>query len=47
MAEHDHIKMKDSFSHSILKVNKDESFSAKKHELNATLRISLHCLQFL
>jgi len=31
--------MKESFNHSILKVNKDESLLTNKHELNATLRI--------
>jgi len=34
-----HIKTKKSFNYSILKVNKDESLLANKHELNATLRI--------
>jgi len=33
------MKTKKSFNHSILKVNKDESLLANKHELNATLRI--------
>jgi len=31
--------MKKSFNYSILKINKDESLLANKHELNATLRI--------
>ena len=31
--------MKESFNHSILKVNNDESLSINKHELNAILRI--------
>jgi len=35
----DHIKTKKSFNYSILKINKDESLLANKHELNATLRI--------
>ncbi len=34
-----YIKTKKSFNHSILKINKDESLLANKHELNATLRI--------
>jgi len=34
-----HIKTKKSFNYSILKINKDESLLANKHELNATLRI--------
>ncbi len=33
------METKESFNHSILKVNKDESLLANKHELNATLRI--------
>jgi len=33
------MKTKKSFNYSILKVNKDESLLANKHELNATLRI--------
>jgi len=33
------MKTKKSFNHSILKVNKNESLLANKHELNATLRI--------
>ncbi len=33
------MKTKKSFNHNILKVNDDESLSANKHELNATLRI--------
>ncbi len=35
----DHIRTKESFNHSILKVNSDESLSTNKHELNAILRI--------
>jgi hypothetical protein len=35
----DHIKTKNSFNHSILKVNNDESLLINKHELNAILRI--------
>ncbi len=35
----DHIRTKESFNHSILKINSDESLSTNKHELNATLRI--------
>lgn len=35
----DHIKSKKIFDHNILKVNQNESLSANKHELNATLRI--------
>ncbi len=35
----DHMETKESFNHSILKVNNDESLSTNKHELNATLRI--------
>jgi len=35
----DHIKTKKSFNYNILKVNKNESLLANKHELNATLRI--------
>jgi len=35
----DHIKTKESFNQSILKINNDESLSINKHELNATLRI--------
>jgi len=35
----DHMETKESFNHNILKVNKDESLSANKHELNTTLRI--------
>jgi hypothetical protein len=33
------MKTKESFNHSILKVNNDESLSTNKHELNAILRI--------
>ncbi len=33
------METKESFNHSILKVNNDESLSTNKHELNATLRI--------
>jgi hypothetical protein len=33
------MKTKKSFNYSILKVNKNESLLANKHELNATLRI--------
>jgi len=33
------METKESFNHSILKVNKNESLLANKHELNATLRI--------
>ncbi len=33
------MKTKESFNHSILKINKDESLLANKYELNATLRI--------
>ena len=35
----DHMETKESFNHSILKVNQDGSLLANKHELNATLRI--------
>ncbi len=35
----DHIETKKSFNHNILKVNKNESLLANKHELNAILRI--------
>ena len=34
-----YIKTKESFNHSILKVNDDESLLINKHKLNATLRI--------
>ena len=34
-----HMKTKESFNHSILKVNNDESLSTNKYELNAILRI--------
>jgi hypothetical protein len=33
------METKESFNHSILKVNNDESLSINRHELNATLRI--------
>jgi len=33
------MKTKESFNHSILKINKEESLLANKYELNATLRI--------
>jgi hypothetical protein len=33
------MKTKESFNHSILKVNNDESLLINRHELNATLRI--------
>ncbi len=33
------MKTKKSFNYNILKVNKNESLSTNKHELNATLRI--------
>jgi hypothetical protein len=33
------MKTKESFNHSILKVNNDESLLINKHELNAILRI--------
>ncbi len=33
------MKTKESFNHSILKINNDESLSINKHELNAILRI--------
>jgi hypothetical protein len=33
------MKSKKLFNYSILKINKDESLLANKHELNATLRI--------
>jgi len=33
------METKESFNHSILKVNNDESLSTNRHELNATLRI--------
>jgi hypothetical protein len=35
----DHMKTKESFNQSILKVNNDESLLINKHELNAILRI--------
>ena len=35
----DYIKTKEIFNHSILKINKNESLSINKHELNAILRI--------
>jgi len=35
----DHMETKESFNHSILKVNNDESLLANRHELNAILRI--------
>jgi hypothetical protein len=35
----DHIRTKESFNHSILKINNDESLLINKHELNAILRI--------
>ena len=37
--KNDHMKEKEIFKESILKVNKNESLSASKHELRATLRI--------
>ena len=35
----DHMETKEVFNHSILKINKDGSLSANRHELSATLRI--------
>ena len=35
----DHMKIKEIFNHNILKINKNESLSINKHELNAILRI--------
>ena len=35
----DHMEIKEVFNHSILKINKNESLSANRHELSAILRI--------